>query len=186
MEGSKKSTQNNHSRNNSGSQQESREVVKVPKTFKDDSGKELQVKDGEKKEPLIKENNQGEECDSSKMCVVENKLVACLRVPGNGIHACLLLLPLRPLWHPTTPTIVSFFFFSISFLMQSLYKKKMQLLTSSYVIKLLRFGDYNIIVERFWLNNNDRNHRILVDVMKRRGNETFPYQALGRKIPLND
>lgn len=91
VEGSKKSTQNNHSRNNSGSQQESREVVKVPKTFKDDSGKELQVKDGEKKEPLIKENNQGEECDSSKMCVVENKLVACLRVPGNDQDLSLLI-----------------------------------------------------------------------------------------------
>lgn len=91
MERSKRSTQNTQSRSNSGSQQESTEVDKVPKTFKDDTGKELQVKDGEKKEPLMKESNQGEECDSSKKCVVEKKLVACLRVPGNGIHACLLL-----------------------------------------------------------------------------------------------
>ena len=37
-----------------------------------------------------KENLQGEECDSSNQCVDDvNKLVACLRVPGNGI--CFIL-----------------------------------------------------------------------------------------------
>lgn len=32
------------------------------------------------------EGSHGEECDSSNMCTIEeNKLVACLRVPGNGM-----------------------------------------------------------------------------------------------------
>ncbi|KAF6140871.1 hypothetical protein GIB67_042284 [Kingdonia uniflora] len=35
--------------------------------------------------PLMPESVPGEECDSSNKCTVENKLVACLRVPGNGI-----------------------------------------------------------------------------------------------------
>ncbi|KAF9601014.1 hypothetical protein IFM89_014999 [Coptis chinensis] len=101
---------NVHGTDNLSKDPDSKEVPKVG-TGKDDSIKKPHVKDGNKKEgtddgsgskmvpnglttegnsvatkPTKKESVRGEECDSSSTCKDEiNKLVACLRVPGDGI-----------------------------------------------------------------------------------------------------
>ncbi|KAF8380077.1 hypothetical protein HHK36_027547 [Tetracentron sinense] len=99
---------NDPGKDNSGKQFHSKEPPKVG-TDKDGSSMESRVKGGDKNvkpsegseskvvhkegseeggsvssKPLRKESSHGEECDSSNRCTDENnKLTACLRVPGN-------------------------------------------------------------------------------------------------------
>lgn len=103
--------ENGIDRSNSSGQSELREADNVQKgvdgSSEESKGKEghdekeklrdgMRSKDGVKEEgnegnvvsstPLRNEGSRGEECDSSNMCTDEkNKLVACLRVPGNGM-----------------------------------------------------------------------------------------------------
>ncbi|XP_052209729.1 uncharacterized protein LOC127813055 isoform X2 [Diospyros lotus] len=71
----------------SGQESESKEVMKGEK--KEKSGEGSESKEGSKELPVSfplgkKEGSHGEECDASNSCKAENnKLVACLRVPGN-------------------------------------------------------------------------------------------------------
>lgn len=62
----------------------------VPKEVSKSSGKDGDIVSSASKK---KDGSSGEDCDSSNKCTDEgNKLVACLRVPGNGMYALSIFL----------------------------------------------------------------------------------------------
>lgn len=75
----------------SSNNNDTKEIGEIKK--KVDGGSETKEVPKEGILPSIrKENPRGEECDASNQCKAEkNALIACLRVPGNGMHSLPLM-----------------------------------------------------------------------------------------------